>query len=261
MDYTYENLIPTIQYFVERKDTPSWSIGESVILYNDLTYIINGEATYIINGEKVILKQGDLIYIPKGSTRKAYTNPVNPIHCYAFNFDYEFIDGVHVDLPFWGKFNIQYDSELLALFRQFNNLWLEKESGYILKARGMFMIILHMLIKLQVVYKPLQYSDYKIEKVKSYILEHFTDKIYIGDLAELVKLHPAYLSTRFRNVTGYTIKGFTNNIRINKAYDLLSTNGYSVTDTAIICGFDDIFYFSKLFKKITGHTPSEILNK
>lgn len=260
MEHDYENLIPIIHYFVERKDMPTWALHESVIQFTDLTYIISGEATYIVNGKKMLLKQGDMIYIPKGSTRTTYTNPQNPIHCYAFNFDYEYINDDYRPLPFPQKFSIGLDSELLSLYTQCNNVWLEKDEGYMLKARGLFMVILYKLIKLVSNTSLSLYSDPNIEKVKSYIFDNYAQKIYLTDLARLVNLHPVYLSTHFKEVTGHTVTQFINRIRINSAFDLLSTNGYSVTDTAIICGFDDIAYFSKLFKKITGVAPSSILN-
>jgi AraC-like DNA-binding protein len=261
MTNSYDQLIPSIRYFIERKDMPSWSIGEFTIPYNDLTYLVDGEATYTVNGTDIHLKQGDIIYIPKGSQRKAATNPVNPIHCYAFNFDYQYAEGAFQELPFPQKFAVGTDSELLALYRQFNHLWLEKGTGYMLKARGLFMVILHRLLILASGDSTPQVPDPKIEKVKNYILCHFSEKLLVTELAGLVNLHPAYLSAKFRHVTGYTIKEFLNRIRINKAFDLLSTKGYSVTDTALICGFDDIFYFSKLFKQLTGLPPSALLRK
>jgi AraC-like DNA-binding protein len=257
----YDHLIPSIQYFIERKDMPSWHLAESKIPYNDLTYLDGGEATYTVNGKAVSLKKGDIIFIPKGSLREAYTNQSNPIHCYAFNFDYQYAEGGYLELSFPQKFNVGMDNELLPLYRQFNHLWLEKEPGYVLKARGLFMIILHRLLILTSNGSAAQISDPKIELVKNHILCHFSDKITVAELAGLAGFHPAYLSARFRKVTGYTVKEYLNRIRINKAFDLLSTKGYSVTDTALICGFDDIFYFSKLFKQLNGFPPSSLLKK
>lgn len=257
----YDQLIPTIHYFIERKDTPFWQLTESNITYDDLTYLTGGEATYTVNGEEVPLKQGDIIFIPRGSLRKAATNQSNPIHCYAFNFNYRYAEGEYLELPFPQKFNVGMDSQLLSLYRQFNHLSLEKEPGYLLNARGLFMIILHRLMILASNGNATQISDPKIEMVKNHILCHFSDKIPVAELAGLAGLHPAYLSARFRKVTGYTVKEYLNRIRINKAFDLLSTKGYSVTDTALICGFDDIFYFSKLFKQLNGFPPSSLLKK
>lgn len=261
MKNDYDQLIPFIHYFVERKERPSWQILESGIPYNDLTYMADGEATYFVNGEEVPLKRGDIIFIPKGSLRKATTNQSDPIHCYAFNFNYQYADGKYQELSFPLKFNVGMDSQLLSLFRQFNFLWLEKEPGYLLKARGLFMIILHRLLTLASNGNSAQISDPKIEMVKNHILSHFSEKIMVAELARLAGLHPVYLSTRFRKVTGYTVKEYMNRIRINRAFDLLSAKGYSVTETALMCGFDDIFYFSKLFKQFNGFPPSSLLKK
>lgn len=261
MTNAYDQLIPSIQYFVERKDVPDWRIEESSIPYNNLTYMIGGEAVYTVNGREITLKQDDILFLPKGFLRKASTNPANPIHCYAFNFDYRYAEGEFLELSLPLKFSAGKNSELLSLHRQLYHVWLEKSPGYLLEARGLFMIILRRLLILASKENGMQISDPRIETVKNYILCHFTEKITAGELARLAGCHPAYLSARFRNVTGYTVKEFLNRIRINKAFDLLTSKGYSVTDTALLCGFDDVFYFSKLFKQLTGFPPSSLLKK
>ena len=123
------------------------------------------------------------------------------------------------------------------------------------------MIILHRLLTLASNGNSAQIFDPKIEMVKNHILSHFSEKIMVAELARQAGLHPVYLSTRFRKVTGHTVKEYLNRIRINKAFDLLSARGYSVTETALMCGFDDIFYFSKLFKQLNGFPPSSLLKK
>ena len=57
-----------------------------------------------------------------------------------------------------------------------------------------------------------------------------------------------------------TIKQMQLNLRITRAKSLLSS-GYTITYTSASCGFEDYFYFLKIFKTRTGFTPTEYINK
>ena len=81
-----ENIIPTVNYFVDRVGNSKWKIEKDKIDFHDLTYIYKGRAKYIINSVEYSVSAGDLIYITSGSTREAYTYKDDPISSYACNF-------------------------------------------------------------------------------------------------------------------------------------------------------------------------------
>lgn len=66
-----------------------------------------------------------------------------------------------------------------------------------------------------------------------------------------------YLNRQFKKMTGQTIFAYLNSLRIEKAKQLLSTDFYTITDIASRTGFHDVYYFSKVFKKLTGTTPGQ----
>lgn len=220
---------------------------------------VQSTATYIINDIAYTVKAGDIVYIPKSNYRCACTDSKKPIHCYAFNFQIDFMDGESIALPFPAVFHVGNDDYLISLFKQFNYAWLEKSKGYILKCRAIFMLILHHLMSIIFKNDTLSFSNKRIEKVKTYILGHYQTKTDMDQLASVVNINPVYLGAYFKKSTCYSIKEYITRIRINKAYDLLSTGEYSVSEIAYKCGFDDLFYFSKVFKKIIGMPPSQLL--
>lgn len=257
MNNTYSELIPTIYYFVEKQCSPSWNLEKSKIPFYDLLYLVEGETYYYVNDTLYHLKKGDLLLNKKGNYRQAYTNSNNPMYCYAFNFTYEFLDGVKKDLPLATKFTIGLDYEFLENCRKFNQIWLEKKSGYLLESRAIFMLILHRLIHYYGKNKEKKQEDNRIEKIKEYILTNFQKNLKIKDLAKLVHLNPVYLGSLFKKETKITINEYINQIRINKAYDLLAS-GEKVSETSYQIGFNDPFYFCKKFKEIKGFPPSQI---
>lgn len=253
------DIIPSIIYFIERKCWSGWFIKDSVIDFHDLTYVYEGTATYIVNSTPVTLNKGDFLYIPNGSLRQAYTDPDNPMQCFAFNFIYHSTDVSLPQLPFPQKFRIHVDNNLLELYREFNKIWLQKSPGYKMKTRAIFMLILHKLLAEVQSDSTNQSNDKRIEKIKEYILNHYHQKIDMKVLAETVKLNPVYMGAYFKKNTGSSINKFVNHIRIRKAEDLLVTEGYNISEVAYLCGFEDVFYFSKVFKQLKGFPPSRLL--
>ena len=259
MDKGCWDLIPSIRHFVERKCTPTWVIKRAPIDFDDLTYIVDGNATYIVNDIPYHLSKGDMLYIPAGSIRQAYTDPDHLMHCYAFNYSLRTFGGSsHPVLPLPTRFHIGIHSPMLNQYKEFNALWMEKREGFMLKARALFMLILYEVLR-NASTQEHSLPNKRMEKVKTYIINNYATKIGLEDLANQVGLNPVYFGTYFRKHMGLSAKEYINQIRIHKAYDLLSTGGYTVSEVALKCGFDDIFYFSKTFKKITGIVPSSLL--
>jgi AraC family transcriptional regulator, arabinose operon regulatory protein len=256
MDFNFDNLNVEIDYFVERKCTPNWIIPKSNIIFHDLTYVLSGSATYIVNNTPFQINAGDIIYIPKGCQREAFTSPDHPMHCFAFNFQCFNRHEDITNLAFPTQFKLQGSGEILNYYKSFSKIWLEKKKGYNLEARAILMLVLHKATLLYSSKNISEIDNERINIVKSYVLDNFNKKISIDYLANLLNLHPVYFGAFFKKKTATTIKDYINYIRIQKAHNLLSTGGYTVTEVAIHCGYEDVFYFSKVFKKIKGYSPS-----
>lgn len=70
-----------------------------------------------------------------------------------------------------------------------------------------------------------------------------------------------YMNRRFKSITGKTIYAYLLQERINQAKLLLYTKSTAVTDVAALTGFNDVYHFSKAFKKMTGITPTEFMRR
>lgn len=251
----YEHLVPKVVIFVDRRSFPDWVITKSTIDFHDLTFVVGGKADYYINDEKFTVEAGDIIYIPEGSVREAHTFEEFPIHAYAFNFFWQDTYN-HVRLPLQTVTKNLITSPMIGSIKEFNQVWMGKQPGYGIQARGLFLLILHRLMTLSSQQLTGAYSDPRITKVKEYIVEHYSEEIDFAEIAKLVKLHPVYLGKLFKQNTSSTYKEFLNQIRINNAEMMLSTGGFTVSEVAERCGYKDISYFSNVFKNIKGFPPS-----
>lgn len=96
-----------------------------------------------------------------------------------------------------------------------------------------------------------------IQKSVEYMRENYNEKLTIDDISQAVYLSPCYLSKIFKNELGCTIMEFLTKVRIDEAKKLLRNPRYNVMQVAGEIGFDDPSYFTKVFKKIEGVTPSQ----
>lgn len=89
----------------------------------------------------------------------------------------------------------------------------------------------------------------------SYIHSHYTTDIRIGDLAAMEHLSVSRFRDVFRTITGISPVEYIISLRIQRACELLTTTDYTVTQISAICGYPDVLYFIRLFKRKTGVTP------
>lgn len=102
-----------------------------------------------------------------------------------------------------------------------------------------------------------KYNLKLIQKVKEYILNNIHKDITLEGAADYVHLSPNYLSKIFKQIEGNTFIGFVTNIRIEKACSLLKEGRYKVNAVSSMVGFNDVKYFYKVFKKVTGFSPTD----
>lgn len=96
-----------------------------------------------------------------------------------------------------------------------------------------------------------------INRVVIYLQNHYNRNISLEELGRAVNLHPRYLCTIFRQVSGKTIGGLLREIRLEKAKRLLLNTDLSITETAMEAGFADSQYFSRVFSRYENKTPTE----
>lgn len=96
-----------------------------------------------------------------------------------------------------------------------------------------------------------------IDKVIVFIEENYQTNISLNDIAKTVYLSPSYLSSMITRETGKSFTDILNEIRIQKAIELLKDPKRKIADVAYNVGFNEPQYFSIVFKKVTQLTPRE----
>ncbi len=101
-----------------------------------------------------------------------------------------------------------------------------------------------------------QYKN-EINKALRYIKENYQQKLTLTSIAEHVNFSTNYLCKSFKKEVGMNVISYINNLRMEKAGEMLKQRGSMVKEVSIKVGIEDQLYFSRLFKKYYGMSPSE----
>jgi len=95
-----------------------------------------------------------------------------------------------------------------------------------------------------------------ISQIKAYILEHYAGNVSLDAVAEHVFLSSVYVSRLFKQETGENFTDYVSRVRIDKAKELLEHPDILVSDVGQRVGYPNPRYFYRVFKNMTGYTPS-----
>lgn len=103
----------------------------------------------------------------------------------------------------------------------------------------------------------LKKSEMIAEQLLHYLNQNYAKRLTSGEIAEMFEVNFDYLNRVFSNMTGSPIFTYINILRIYNAKQLIATTDLPFSEIAYLVGIEDRYYFSKLFRKMTGMSPTE----
>ena len=107
-------------------------------------------------------------------------------------------------------------------------------------------------------YSNSEYSSV-VKKAIHYILLHIDYPLTLEEIARNTYVNPAHLSRKFKSETQMTLTQFIHFKKVEEAKPYLEKGNLTITEIALLVGFNDPNYFGKVFKKVTGITPSQFI--
>ena len=99
-------------------------------------------------------------------------------------------------------------------------------------------------------------TDSLVEEVKKIFEQYLHEKTPLTDTAQKLGISYVHFIRRFKQSTGVTPGEYLTKIRLERAKTFLAQNDMMIKEIAPRCGFENEYYFSNVFKKYTGMTPS-----
>lgn len=157
-----------------------------------------------------------------------------------------------------------HDDRLIALFYQAIDLFKAdapwRNAALKAKALEILVFLYQNYSTPQVAQPPMVDKSWKyIYAAIQYIKENISQKLTVAQIAEYAGASESHFMREFKRITGSTVTAYINTARCEYAESLLQSRKYKVKEAAALCGFENEEYFTKVFKKHTGKTPSEYM--
>lgn len=173
-----------------------------------------------------------------------------------FSFDGKLIYSCYlelVDIFLFGTKNYNIDYEFPDL------LWFKRKYNTYMTLQDIFTGLQQEIRRILITFKEKRkLADIRpIRTAKQYINDNYNTGISLESVSSHIGFNPAYFSSLFKKETGKNFMEYVMELRIQHAKQYLIQTEYTIDDIAREVGYTDLKYFSKLFKKLTGLSPSE----
>jgi AraC-like DNA-binding protein len=266
MDFDFESAIPSFSFIINRYCDENYYISPHAHNFHNFMFIESGEGVCILENKEVPISKHMLIYIPPGQSYGYYSSKTNLMHAFGVNFNLASVsleDGAWIlkdieSLPFEHITHIHDCEPLVKYFTALASNWNDSKVNYNMKCRNIFLNILLEVSK-QINKSRDNYKIYKtVESAIAFIRKHYMENITLDAICNKVNLTPSYFGKLFKEYTDKTPFEYLQFVRIEKAEELLVL-GHSITAASEAVGFNDPFYFSKVFKKLKGVCPRDYM--
>jgi AraC-like DNA-binding protein len=227
---------------------------EIAVSANDIVIINSKELHYIENTSDSLI-----VYVIKIDLSFIYSNKLDSIQA-------QFLAPLSRNLILFENL-VRNDEDILRCVNRIIYEYFTKELGFELAIKSQIYNLIVLLLR---GYTKKIYDENEIESqlkilqrfknVISYMEKNFTEKINLNELSHMTGFSEGHFCRLFKQITGMTAIDYINNMRINKATELIKGSDLNITEVALQCGFSDSNYFSRIFKKHKKISPMQMKN-
>lgn len=222
-----------------------------------------GTGSVLLNGVKYDFCENDIVAV--NSNVIHYTGTENELTYSCIIISASFCRMVGFDYNVVSLVPIIKDAEVAEKFRYISEIYFDTEIPFRkLKLNEGLLSLLSLLSERYAHRKKEESGDTKsfdtVRRTVNFIRENYDRKITLSEIAKAVLTDKYSLCREFKRLTGQTVVEALNEYRCIRAKELLG-EGMGVSESARLCGFENISFFTKTFKKYTGILPSNCKRK
>lgn len=229
---------------------------------NLLIYCLDGKGKLTLGDRQITIRSGDLMILPAGTAHAYSSSDKVPWTIYWIHFSgsksHQFIDNIFKNSESEFRVPLGLHSRLVT---DFENLLEARQRGYKLDnfvhAANQLRQILSHIALLAPLAKVKPNSGLDLEKIHTLMQARIHEPLDLDTLAESVSLSKYHFVKRYKALTGDTPINHFINLKIDRACRLLDTSTKSINEISFAVGYEDAYYFSRIFKKVMGISPTQ----
>jgi AraC-like DNA-binding protein len=238
-----------------------YTVNESIPREPRLMLVMRGAADYHIDGDTCRLTKGQMILMPAWIRRtwsvNAKAGVTSLAWCRFSSTETELRDLATPIVHRVADLGIEQ-----AGFQRLADLQARKTPAAVLESEGELKAILGRFLAHGTATrlnrpKPLSSGEQGIEEALQHLRMHFADPKALREVSRIAGLHPKYFRVLFRKHTGLTPSAYLIQLRMRAARYYQHESKLRVKEVASAVGYDDPFYFSRLYRRYWGHAPSD----
>lgn len=243
-----------------KKKLPTWRPRGR--LDYQLLYVASGKTHFFFNGHEEIVPAGYMVlYQPRQEQHYEYYGEEQP-EVYWVHFTGRDVKNIlrHFDIPmdknvFFSGVPSAYQHLFKEMIRELQTCRTGYQELLEMYLRQIFLLIQRTRQESRPTINT--YLQKEMEHAQQYFQEHYNEDIQIKDYAKSRSMSVSWFLRNFKEFVGQPPAQYLLMLRMNNAIRLLETTDYNVTEISAIIGYDNPLYFSRLFKKRKGVSPSE----
>lgn len=264
-----------IEFYHVTPEHPRYNMSYHWHTEYEIIRIIEGEFSLVISDEKVLAEKGDIIFIHDGIFHGG--TPNNCVYeCIVFDMKlllkennictkqiHDIINNKKIVLNKLPKDNIELQICCNYLFESMKS----KKVGHEFITQGSLYHLLGVILENELykkenrITKKSQERILQFKNVISLIESEYSSPLSLDDLSKACCMTSKYFCRFFFEMTGRTPIEYLNYYRIESACEQILTTDLPITEIGFNCGFNDVSYFIKTFKKFKGVTPKQYVKR
>ncbi len=226
----------------------------------ELQFCLEGEGHIIMDSDAVALSKGDTAIVSPNVIHDTYSDSLITYDCLIINPGFCALIGLETSGLIFER--VTASKGLWEIFERFRSIYNDTED--ICRSAKLYGCITELLIYLRenhTLKENPQASNNKhhetVKRAIAYIRDNYQDKLTLDEISKKVYVGKYTLSREFKNMTGHTVIEYVNFYRCKCAASFISS-GMAVAQAAEICGFNNMSFFTKMFRRHMKCLPSKL---
>lgn len=268
------------QFDLRRKAAPQHCTSYHWHPELEILLVESGELHVFIESEEYIGTTGDILFINSSLLHSMYAAAGKNTLYTAIVFDmnllgfhmYDHVQSHQIAPLLTGKLKFPplvrsqnpFSQEIRCPLQRLLTVYEQRRAYYQLETKLCVYELLLLMFRKELFLKESERSSAlspeqlsQLKGILSYIGSHYQEKILLDDISEAFHLSPKYFSRYFKKQFGRSFTEYLNAYRIEQSLTLLEQEKCSISDAALLSGFESLSYYVKVFKTVMGMTPGE----